>query len=148
MTQDKIARVRKGLHAGAMCAELLIKKGGAAGNTIREEDYPLIITALPLLSEIEAEVKALREERDAYAELAAGKCTTAKVHEVLGQQTLCSSAEYKQLKDRIRALEAEPSEVVVDLVYAHIYEKDGVVGITKRDVNKIIQAWQQQGGGK
>lgn len=51
-------------------------------------------------------VAQLRRERDAYAELAADKCTISKLNEELGQQTLCSSKQYQTLileRDSLRA---------------------------------------------
>ena len=59
------------------------------------------------IKDLTAQLEEAKKERDIYAELSAGKCTIAKVNEILGQQTLCSSKEYKELKSqnaRLRSL--------------------------------------------
>lgn len=43
------------------------------------------------------QVERIIAERDAYALALAGQYSSAKVNEVLGQQTLCSSKEYREL---------------------------------------------------
>ncbi len=59
-----------------------------------------------------AEWERVRSERDTYALALAGTYTSAKVNEVLGQQTLCSNEEYRELrkaKARLEALTNDPA---------------------------------------
>lgn len=59
------------------------------------------------------ELAAVTKERNAYAELAAGRCTIAKVTEELGQQTLCSSQRYREMV-AITKLRNQATEAVLN----------------------------------
>jgi hypothetical protein len=66
------------------------------------------------LQSIALRLELAERERDAYAELAANKCVLQKVTDLIGQQTLCSSAEYQRLKEA----ERQRDELLVKVSHA------------------------------